>query len=585
MNQMTLKFLSNDTTAELFESEFSCSLVGRTLRCARGRFSFTESQEGTFLWTSAVQSMSAVAIKSKIAGITRTSPQAWPQQAGLCSDATPWARSLDFALSKKPRWLLDMFGVDKSGTPIIKRLFIRMNPESKRPGPAWVSLNPAFLGPGHITIYLDGVEITQTSQLVALLKLIGLDENPPANKTRAKEASCLGSTTVVSLEKTFSDAISPVLFPSPTGVATRHPLLQERITQLLELGPLPPPFTIDGWLPSVVTKLTADIIACLRQMDIFSLAGQKHFIGRVNDNSLYRRLTKVPFKPYHTITDQPDFLRLGVAPNPAALARDLNSEVPIHIFHPTGPYAAPLIFDYLHYVKGYNIETHGHYHCGTHLVADVLEARVTPVPDALILGMDAAGFLLSSQSTADYVPFMLLPLSPHIILAPQAHASGVESSGDYILQKDPYDCCKAYFRCATDASFVNKRKVATHNITPDIAFKLLRDGREKIRLPTGLEYFRLVEPFHACHVTREPNVLIEGSEVVLLLHKRLLTKNKAIHIELAIRDAWLSMSEDSEVVSYLVQQQILDPAFLRSVKRFCGLYQINTISASLAANQ
>jgi hypothetical protein len=184
---MSLKFLSNGPSAELFESEFSCSLVGRTLRCARGRYAFTDSLEGTFLWTSAVQSMSAVAIKSKIAGLSRTTPQAWPQAAGLCSDSTPWALSLDFALSKKPRWLLDMFGLDQSGAPIIKRLFIRMNPEKKRPGPTWVSINPAFLESKNIAVFLDGVEVRTESELTALLSLIGFEEKRPSKPKYRKK--------------------------------------------------------------------------------------------------------------------------------------------------------------------------------------------------------------------------------------------------------------------------------------------------------------------------------------------------------------------------------------------------------------
>jgi hypothetical protein len=69
-----------------------------------------------------------------------------------------------------------MFGVDSEGTPIIKRLFIRMNPEKKRPGPCWVSINPAFLEPGNIAIFLDGVEVTTAPELRALLKLIGLED-------------------------------------------------------------------------------------------------------------------------------------------------------------------------------------------------------------------------------------------------------------------------------------------------------------------------------------------------------------------------------------------------------------------------
>lgn len=230
MNRMSLKFLSNDSCAELFESEFSCSLVGRNLRCVRGRQAFTDSVEGTFVWSSAVQSMSAVVIKSKIAELTRTSPQAWPQAAGLCSDSTSWALSLDFALFKKPRWLLDMFGVDSLGTPIIKRLFIRMNPEKKRPGPSWVSINPAFLDPRNIAIFLDGIEVTTAPELTALLKLIGL-ESPgelvhtsgskvvkPASKAQAFPNALRGvpvpsaiNSNTLSLSFSISDAVLHVV--------------------------------------------------------------------------------------------------------------------------------------------------------------------------------------------------------------------------------------------------------------------------------------------------------------------------------------------------------------------------------------
>jgi hypothetical protein len=234
MNRMSLKFLSNDSSAELFESEFSCSLVGRTLRCARGRHAFTECLEGTFLWTAAVQSMSAVAIKSKIAGLTRASPQAWPQAAGLSSDSTSWALSLDFALSKKPRWLLDMFGVDQSGAPILKRLFFRMNPEKKRPGPAWVSINPAFLDPTDITISLDGVEITTVPELRALLKLIGLADKAPLPEKSAIEvvknpSENMYETTQRLVQGWIEDELLDSIFATDIFTSVAQKVLQARI--------------------------------------------------------------------------------------------------------------------------------------------------------------------------------------------------------------------------------------------------------------------------------------------------------------------------------------------------------------------
>ena len=75
--------------------------------------------------------------------------------------------------------------------------------------------------------------------------------------------------------------------------------------------------------------------------------------------------------------------------------------------------------------------------------------------------------------------------------------------------------------------------------------------------------------------------MTEGSEVVLVIHRRLLTRDRAIHLELAIRDAWLSLSEDPGIIRALLEQQLLDHSFLKSVKRFSGLYDISTIMGGL----
>jgi hypothetical protein len=176
---------------------------------------------------------------------------------------------------------------------------------------------------------------------------------------------------------------------------------------------------------------------------------------------------------------------------------------------------------------------------------------------------------------------MIMPLSPHVILAPRAHSQEILQSGDYILQAEPYDCCKAYFRACGDKSFVNKRKVGTHEITPDQAFRLLREGRECIRLPTGLEYFRLIEPFHDCVVTREPFLSTEGSEVVLLVHRKHTRGKRPVHLELAIRDAWLTLVEQPAIVAELLKQQLLDHSFLKGVKRFSGMLEIETVRPNL----
>ena len=106
-----------------------------------------------------------------------------------------------------------MFGVDQSGAPIIKRLFIRMNPEKKRPGPAWVSINPAFLDPTNIAIFLDGVEVTTLSELNTLLKLIGLEGEAVSGRESGSRVVKLAPKGTVFSEVSIPTSKTEVLIP------------------------------------------------------------------------------------------------------------------------------------------------------------------------------------------------------------------------------------------------------------------------------------------------------------------------------------------------------------------------------------
>lgn len=79
------------------------------------------------------------------------------------------AASLDYALSKEPAWLADIFGWDPQGVLIARRLFVRSNPEMKRPGPVCVSLNRALLRESDIRVDMEGSEVT-TEELIGDLR-------------------------------------------------------------------------------------------------------------------------------------------------------------------------------------------------------------------------------------------------------------------------------------------------------------------------------------------------------------------------------------------------------------------------------
>jgi hypothetical protein len=72
------------------------------------------------------------------------------------------AASLDYALSKQPLWLQDMFGVTPHGKAISKLLFRRMNPDRKRPGPVTVFIPN---GDFDVLIEVDGEVLQGQSSL------------------------------------------------------------------------------------------------------------------------------------------------------------------------------------------------------------------------------------------------------------------------------------------------------------------------------------------------------------------------------------------------------------------------------------
>jgi hypothetical protein len=86
------------------------------------------------------------------------------------------AASLDYALTKQPMWIQEMFGSDAAGTSLAQRLFRRTNSHRKRPGPVVIKVNERALPPKNIHIYWNGKRIDDIAALETLLSLFGAFE-------------------------------------------------------------------------------------------------------------------------------------------------------------------------------------------------------------------------------------------------------------------------------------------------------------------------------------------------------------------------------------------------------------------------
>lgn len=170
MSKRTLQLhFAGNVTAELIESRF-CPDGGLPERIAvRGKTAGAYSNAGTFQLTLAVRALAILCVKAAISA--RSNPPSTPPI--IIGFKGSSAASLDYALSKRPMWLHDMFGFDAAGHFFPNRLFHRTNPNRKRPGPVLLGLNERVLPASNIHIFWDEEPVNEIGELHALLSQLG----------------------------------------------------------------------------------------------------------------------------------------------------------------------------------------------------------------------------------------------------------------------------------------------------------------------------------------------------------------------------------------------------------------------------
>lgn len=79
------------------------------------------------------------------------------------------AASLDYAISKGPAWLGEMFGTGIGGNQLARRIFKITNPNRKRPGPVAISVNKNIVTADQIQIFWEGKQVVEHDQLYSML--------------------------------------------------------------------------------------------------------------------------------------------------------------------------------------------------------------------------------------------------------------------------------------------------------------------------------------------------------------------------------------------------------------------------------
>jgi hypothetical protein len=173
MFKIKLTFCSG-RTIELFRVDCSHGQAV-TITSIRGRSAGAYRGVGTFHWSSAVRAVACLFLKAKLGDENvRMEPM-------LSGGPKSLAASLDYAITKQPGWILDMFGVSPSGKVLAKRLFHVTNSHRKRGGLVSISLNPHVCPEYCIEIAIDGDSITCPERLRSILEAI--EKHPRAEQS------------------------------------------------------------------------------------------------------------------------------------------------------------------------------------------------------------------------------------------------------------------------------------------------------------------------------------------------------------------------------------------------------------------
>jgi hypothetical protein len=267
--------------------------------------------------------------------------------------------------------------------------------------------------------------------------------------------------------------------------------------------------------------------------------------------------------------------RLGIAESEDLQRGLLCTDEPLRVVASLGPGANLAICTYLRQIKGYNIEVHYKYRSSTDLVNQLIDGDVAYQPDVLIMSPGAAALLLSSCLCADYVPCTLMPARPHAVLVPDYEEIDHNNpyDGHYLVCDHGHKRSCFYFDSLVRNGIIDTSRIEIEHVSYEEALQALREKRTGLRISSSLEYLRLFEWFHHFSILETSRFEMCGLETVLFMHRSLAENEaRARALEIAIRDAWLDLAEDSEALELTLDLILEDRAFLKIMKRSCGLY-------------
>ena len=514
-------YFSTAHTPILERVRFNYPGISDTRLSVRGKDGGAFKGASAFQWTPAVRALSGLCIRAAIARDDHG--------AVLVGGKDTPASSLDYAISKLPCWLMDMFGVNSVGVPLARYLLQRTNPERKRGGEVAIRLRHTLLPSDGISIFENGVRVLSPHRLLEI-------------------------ASVVLEEKRLSR--SPVEIPFSTQPSPEE-IFDSTVCKLMER--------------EVITVLDeTDVFHPRHYADVLSkVAENQAFISLGGRGELLRSLPERVGR---------GSIRLG-APNP----RDVDNfgeklKRPLRVALAVGMDGPHVVLSSLKRMYGVELTVDWGFSYASEVVS-ALESGDRP--DACVLCLASAASLMGARAGNDYIPLMLLPKTSHRVVAPRSSAreTKVGEGNFYLVQSVPTVSSLFLEQLRQNGVVSARRSTSTHADTVDIA-SVLTDGGPDDRAILWYPFYSLAELFLGARVMHQVPTDSANVGSILFLHRDLMDDRRwATTFEAMLRDSWLTLREDRNCMRAVVQEIACMNSYTKFMRRVAGLSLRNLTGA------
>ena len=542
MAELNLYFTPG-ASPELEKVCFSHPFLAESRICVRGKSGTVFGSPYSFQWTQAVRALCVFFLKNSARRSFFDRQQKTPTLSGARNTI---AASLDYALSKQPSWLLDMFGTDKRGRSLARRFIHRANPEMKRPGPVVLSLNDKALSPSKITIHIGQRIVTRSQELLSLARHI--EYGDPFNSSHG----------MLIRSQNFEHS-----HPTLQSVEKRETINEQVVHNLL----------------------FDEVSEMLWKTDIFSSSYLKKTNERLRSNpSVVKRIGDSAQFVDDVDLSLSSAERLGMGIQPELLKKNINRDEPLRVVCPWMMPGALALFEYLKTVKGFHLEIDYEWGYTAEVRRAVTNGYFDVAPDLFVLGVAPAATAIGQDAGMPYRPLMFVPSISHRVLMSQTafdHEVCSLSYGEYQFLYEEASTPEFCFENLERSKFVDRKTVQISHLEPDEATNALAQGDPNLKMIMFFPHYPINELFNGCRAVRFPDEEMGLQEGILFAHESLVDDRSRLRcLDVAIRNAWLELRNSPDKLSSLIEEIVAEKRFVEFLFRFTGMHNLPTIHAT-----